>query len=256
VTASGRPNEGVAFLVGQLAETFPGEPGWLEAVRVAAAAVAAGWMSWAQVAAELDGLTEAFDGLTADAAQARFGSGLDGDDAAGVLAALQAVDAEATEPRCGTCGAPVAMFLGRDRWRHLEFRETPAGVSRLLLETVDHAVTGPMWTYGPAAVPVDQVRAEPSAADFDAAGRDRVFVAGAELLGIVHDIDFHHYSYDGWPNSLLGDTAEAASELRDMLDRLERAVAAARSELDATERIARALAAHRRGRGDAGCGDR
>lgn len=249
MNAAERRNEGVAFLVGQLAEETPGEPGWVAAVRVAAAAVAAGWISWVQVAAELDGLTEDLDGLTANAAQARFGSGLDGVDDAGVLAALQAVDAGATEPRCGTCGARVATFLGRDGWRHLEFHETPAGVSWSLLDAVNHAVTGPTWTYGPAALPVDQVGAEPSAADFDAAGRDRLVFAGAELLGIVHDIDFHHYSYDGWPNPLMGDTAEAAGELREVLDRLERATAAARAELDATERIARVLAAHRRGLG-------
>ena len=37
---------------------------------------------------------------------------------------------------------------------------------------------------------------------------------------------------------------------------LERAVAAARAELEAVERIARALAAHRRGLGDGTGGDR
>lgn len=247
MTAAGRPNDGVAFLIGQLAETTPCEPGWTEAVRSVAAAVAAGWISWDQVAAELDGLTEDFDGLTADTAQARFGSGLEGADPADVLAALQALDTEATEPRCGTCGALAGMFLGRDGWQHLELSKTPAGVNRLLLDTVDHAVSGPMWTYGPAAVPVNHVGAEASATDLDAAGRDRILDAGAELLGTLHNIDFHHYSDDGWPNSLLGDTAEAAAELRDVLDRLDQAVAAARSELDATERIARALAAHRRG---------
>lgn len=246
MTAAGRPNEGVSFLVGRLADETPREPGWLEAVRVAAAAVAAGWLSWEQVAVELDGLIEEFDGLTEEAARARFGSGLDGVDDAGVLAALRIVDEEATEPRCGVCYAPVGMFLGRDVWQHLDMQDAAAGWTRVLLDEAGHAVAGPVWVYGPAAVPVDRVGVEPVGDDFDAVGRDRVVVAGAELLAVVHDVDFHYYSDAGWTDPQSEDTAEAAGQLRQLLDRLDRAVTAAQAELDAVERIARVRAAHRR----------
>jgi hypothetical protein len=256
MTGAGRPNEGVSFLVGRLADETPGEPGWLEAVRVAAAAVAAGWVFWEQVAAELDGLTEEFEGLTGQAAQARFGSALDGVDDAGVLAALQTVDEEATEPRCGMCAAPVGMFLGLDGWQHLDVRvrdtrdtrarDTAVGWSRVLDTGVGHPVAGPAWPYGPAAVPVNRVGAEPAAEDFDPAGRDRVVAAGAELLGVVHDVDFHYFSDAAWTDSHSEDTAQAASQLRQLLDRLDRVVTETRDELDAVERIARVRAAHRR----------
>ena len=245
-------NEGVGFLVGRLADEAPGAAGWMEAARMTAAAEATGWQSWEQVAAELEGLTEDLDLLTAEAAQARFGSALDDVDDAGLVAALLAVDAEATEPRCSACDRIAGMFLGRDGWWHIELDETSAGWRRTLLQDAGHSVDGPVWRYGGAALPVEQVGCEPAGEDFDAVGgRDRVLMAGAELLGVVHDIDFHHYADGGWTDPWYGDTADAAGQIRWITERLERAAAAARVELDAVERMARVQAAHRQ-RGSAG----
>ncbi len=241
-------NEGVGFLVGRLVEDATDEPRRATAARVVAASVAAGWLSWQDVAAELDGLTEELDGMTAQAARERYGSALGDVDEGALLAALGAVDAEATEPRCSVCRRPVGVVHGQVGWSHFESIEDPVfGWRRQWIADAGHAAGGPVWRYGHAAVPVDQVGSEPAGEDFDAVdGRDRILMAGAALLGVVHDVDFHYHADGGWADPWGADTADATRQIRWVAEQLERAAAAARVEVDAVERIARVRAAHRR----------
>jgi hypothetical protein len=104
-----------------------------------------------------------------------------------------------------------------------------------------------VWRYGPAALPADRVGADPSTGDFDEVDRDRVWLAGAALLGVVHDLAFHHVA-DGTWQPFSEDPAALAAEARAVLDRLEVAAADARTELDAVTRLTRVRAAHRHAR--------
>lgn len=75
--------------------------------------------------------------------------------------------------------------------------------------------------------------------------------AGAQLMGVIADLSFHHCSPgDGWrPWAKFGDTPELIAEVRGHLDRLEAAVKKARADLAGVERNAR-LAALRRQRAE------
>lgn len=80
---------------------------------------------------------------------------------------------------------------------------------------------------------------------------DIVSEAGAELMGVVADLSFHHCSPgDGWwPTTKFGDTPELIAEVRSHLDVIEAAVKKARADLAGVERNAR-LAARRRQRAE------
>jgi hypothetical protein len=248
--AGPRRNDGVDYLVVRGFLDATDDDKRSRAAALAAVAVASGWLSWVDVASAVDGLLEnddSLDGFTPEQAEARFGPALSEVDDECFTALLYAVDAEAVEPSCAECGELLAMFHGTEGWRHVTVVPDPAaGWRRERREAAGHDPV-PVWRYGPAALPADRVGADPSAQDFDDLGRDRIATAGAALLAVVHDLDFHHVVDGGW-EPFTEDPAAQARQVRGFIDRLRTAIADARSELDAVDRFARARSAHRQTR--------
>jgi hypothetical protein len=246
----GRCNDGVEYLVCSAFADAADEEDRRRAAALAAVAVTAGWMSWPQVASAVDGTATdcSLDDLTPEQTQTRFGSALSDVDDTELDTLLQAVDEQAVEPRCATCTRSVTLTAGaQPDWVHLRYVPDPhVGWRPELDEETGHDPV-PVWRYGPAALPADQVGADPSAADFDAFDRDRIRLAGAALLGVVEDLAFHHIADGSWQPAT-EDPVALAAEARGVLDRLDTAVADARTRLDAVTRLTRARAAHRRAR--------
>jgi hypothetical protein len=199
----------------------------------------------------VDGLAEdgSLDELTADDAEARFGPALPAVDRTELDELLQMLDQEAGEARCARCGGVLDQFHGwDDRWSHVHFLPGPvSGWFGVPLDDVGHEPV-PVWRYGPPAHPAAEVGADPATEDFDDVDRDRIWMAAANLAGVVHDIDVHHVADGGWEPGT-EDPAAMAAQARDLITRLALAVADARSELDAVTRLARTRAAHRHTRG-------
>jgi hypothetical protein len=157
-------------------------------------------------------------------------------------ALLATVDEEAVEACCARCGRLATLSAGPgSAWTHL--RISPDRAAGWRPEEAGHEPV-PVWRYGPAAVPAGQVGADPGGEDFDDGDRDRVQAAGANLLGVVHDIDVHRAVDGTWAPSA-DDPAAMAREARELADRLDTAVADTRTALDAVARRTRARAAHR-----------
>jgi hypothetical protein len=243
-------NDGVEYLVVRAFLDATDDDRRHRAAALAATAVLTGWLSWADVASAVDGLTEDefLDGLTPQHAQDRFGPALSQVDGGEFSELLYAVDAEAVEPSCAECGELLGMFHGLDGWRHVTVVPDPPahGWRRELREAAGHD-PAPVWRYGPAARASDTIGADPQAQDFDDAGRDRIAMAGAALMAVVHDLDFHHAA-DGVWEPFTDDPVARVAQVRGFIDRLLTAIADARSELDAVDRFARARSAHRQTR--------
>jgi hypothetical protein len=249
-TQAGRCNDGVDYLLcSAFADAADGKDR-RRAAALAAVAVATGWLSWPQVASAVDGTATdgSLDGLTPQQAESRFGAALSEVDDTELGALLRAVDEEAVEARCATCDQTVTLTPGpRPDWVHLRYVPDPAGGRRPERDEETGHDPVPVWRYGPAALPADRVGADPSTDDFDEVDRDRIWMAGAALLGVAGDLVFHHVADGTWAPAT-EDPAALAAEARAVLDRLEAAVADARTELDAVTRLTRARAAHRQTR--------
>jgi hypothetical protein len=256
-TASGPPaetgsrrNDGVDYLVVRAFLDATDDDTRHRAAALAATAVLTGWLSWDDVASAVDGLLEdddSLDGLTPEQAEAQFGPALSDVDDERFTALLEEVDAEAVEPSCAACGELLAMFHGLDGWRHVTaVPDRTGGWRRERREAAGHDPV-PVWRYGPAARPAGEVVADPQAQDFDDAGRDRIATAGAALMAVVHDLDFHHVVDGGW-EPFTQDPVARVAQVRGFIDRLRTAIADARGELDAVDRCARARSAHRQAR--------
>jgi hypothetical protein len=250
VPPPGRCNDGIANLIVETLADAADAQMHRHAAALATAAVVSGWLSWEQLASTVDGLAEdgSLDELTADTAEARFGPALGEVDGAGLDQLLQMLDQEAGGARCARCGAVLGQFHGWDGpWSHVQFLPGPvSGWFGVPVDDVGHDPV-PVWRYGPAARPAGEVGADPTAEDFDEVDRDRIWMAGAALLGVAGDVVFHHVADGTWAPAT-DDPAAMAAEARDVVDRLEVAVADARSELDAVTRLTRARAAHRQAR--------
>jgi hypothetical protein len=250
VPPAGRCNDGIANLLVETLADATGAQMRRNAAALAAAAVVTGWLSWEQLASTVDGLAEdgSLDELTADTAEARFGPALGEVDRAGLDQLLQMLDGEAGEARCARCGNVLGQFHDWDRgWSHVQFLPGPvSGWFGMPVDDVGHDPV-PVWRYGPAALPADRVGADPSTDDFDEVDRERIWMAGAALLGVAGDLVFHHVADGTWAPAD-EDPAAMAAEARAVLDRLAVAVTDARTELDAVIRLTRARAAHRQAR--------
>jgi hypothetical protein len=249
-TQAGRCNDGVDYLVCSAFADAADETDRRRAAALAAVAVATGWLSWPQVASAVDGTATdcSLDGLTPEQTETRLGDALSDVDDAELGALLRAVDEEAVEARCATCDQTVTRTPGpRPDWVHLRYVPDPAGGWRPERDEETGHQAVPVWRYGPAALPADRVGADPSTDDFDEVDRDRIWIAGAALLGVAGDLAFHHVADGTWAPAA-EDPAALAAEARAVVDRLEVAVADARTELDAVTRLTRARAAHRRAR--------
>jgi hypothetical protein len=246
----GRCNDGVEYLVCSAFADAADEEDRRRTAALAAVVVATGWLSWPQVASAVDGTATdcSLDGLTPEQTQTRFGGALSDVDDTELDALLRAVDEEAVEPCCATCTRSVTLTAGaQPDWVHLRYVPDPhVGWRPERDEETGHDPV-PVWRYGPAALPADRVGADPSAADFDEVDRDRIWMAGAALLGVVVDLAFHHVADGTWATAA-EDPAVLAAEARGVLDRLDTAAADARTELDAVTRLTRARAAHRQAR--------
>jgi hypothetical protein len=249
-TQVGRCNDGVDYLVcSAFADAADGKDR-RRAAALAAVAVATGWLSWPQVASAVDGTAadRSLDGLTPEQTETRFGNALSEVDDTELGALLRAVDEEAVEARCATCDQTVTLTPGpHPAWVHLRHVPDPAGGWRPERDEEAGHQAVPVWRYGPAALPADRVGADPSTDDFDEVDRDRLWMAGAALLGVAGDLVFHHVADGTWAPAT-EDPAAMAAEARDVVARLEVAVTDARTELDAVTRLTRARAAHRQNR--------
>jgi hypothetical protein len=249
-TQAGRCNDGVDYLLCRAFADAADEQGRRRAAALAAVAVATGWLSWPQVASAVDGTAtdRSLDGLTPEQTQTRFGNALSEVDDTELGALLRAVDEEAVEARCATCDQTVTLTPGpHSDWVHLRYVPDPAVGWRPERDDDAGHQAVPVWRYGPAALPAGRVGADPSTADFDEVDRDRLWMAGAALLGVAGDLVFHHVADGTWAPGT-DDPAAMAAEARAVLDRLEAAVTDARTELDAVTRLTRARAAHRQTR--------
>ncbi|MDQ1675718.1 MAG: hypothetical protein QOC93_862 [Actinomycetota bacterium] len=249
-TQAGRCNDGVDYLVCSAFADAADEKDRRRAAALAAVAVATGWLSWPQVASAVDGTAtdRRLDGLTPQQTETRFGTALSDVDGTELSALLRAVDEEAVEARCATCDQTVTLTPGaHPDWVHLQYVPDPhVGWRPERDDDAGHHPV-PVWRYGPAAMPADRVGADPSTDDFDEVDRDRLWMAGAALLGVAGNLVFHHVADGTWAPAT-EDPAAMTAEARAVLDRLEAAVADARTELDAITRLTRARAAHRHAR--------
>jgi hypothetical protein len=257
-----RVNEGVVYLVlDRVDEAMAGGDGQADIVagRVAAAAVALGWVDWDQIAEGTGGTVDAEYGLSGQQARQRWGQALAGLGDAELLAVLREVTEAATEPVCAGCGQPVTRFYDTQAWQLGAWQHwtlasdgsfDPGNGYRRPVE-VGHDVPGQVLLPGPAAFPAGQVGADPDEADWAGVdtGADVIGEAGAGLLGVVHDIDFHYWT-DGWTDPF--DGTDPGAEIAALADRLDHAARQARARLaqagrwaDVAQRIARVRAAHR-----------